>query len=79
MMTPMPPIGLTAPMRAISSCSTRASAAVSPPPPYCLGQVGTPQPLSPMRLRQISTSPSALAPPPSQALSGLGSFRSQAG
>ena len=31
--TPMPPIGLRAPIFAISSASTRASARESPPPP----------------------------------------------
>ena len=51
---PMPWIGLVTPMRAISCCSTRAWALERPPPPYSFGQVGVPQPFSPMRLRQRS-------------------------
>ena len=55
--TPMPPMGLRAPIRFISCCSTRASADVSPPPPYSFGQVGVPQPLAPIRCFQSLASP----------------------
>src|SRR5271156_3761179 len=47
---PMPPTGFQAPRRFISCCSARASAWDRPPPPYWVGQVGTPQPLSAMAL-----------------------------
>ena len=50
--TPIPPIGLRAPILAISSASTPACWRVSPPPPASLGHVGTPQPFSPRAFRQ---------------------------
>src|SRR3569832_724415 len=54
--TPMPPIGFQAPMRPISCCSTRACAVERPPAPYSFGQVGTPQPLSPIAFFHLAKS-----------------------
>src|SRR5579872_995840 len=62
--TPMPPMGLKAPVLFISSCRTRACARVSPPPPYCLGHVGVPQPFSAIAFFQRGKSGS-LGPRPS--------------
>jgi hypothetical protein len=42
----MPPIGLRAPILAISSPST-GPARLNPPPPYSVGQVGVPSPWRP--------------------------------
>ena len=53
-------------IRAISCSSTRACAAVRPPPPYSLGHMGAVQPFSAMRSSQILLSGLAhlnLAPP----------------
>src|SRR3569623_1065394 len=61
--TPIPPIGFHAPTRAISSLSTRACALLKPPPPYSFGQVGTPQPFSPIASRHAVISGVSLVGP----------------
>ena len=75
--TPMPPIGFGAPSGPVPRHDP-CSAGESPPPPYSVGQVGVPQPFSPIRLRHSSASALGVAAASGSA-GALASTRSEAG
>ena len=79
MLTPMPTMGFTAPIAAISCWRMRTSSRESPPPPYWVGQVGTPQPLAPMRSFQTAKSPLGGSGDMTMASSAERSLRREAG